>query len=247
MGKACTEDFSEIIVLAANGFGIGSQKLLRGLYERAVTMIYLSEHPEEVDLFLNYGDVSQYKLISAMKRTDGENRIPQDQVDQLKARYEEVKKDYEIPDCKKCGTTRMNHTWNRLDMVAMAGKVKALSGLIVEAYLGPLGYVHSTVQALLAHVAEDPSGCLISLNPGPRHEEADQALHLAHMIVLAVLATQSNFFKLQVLSGLVKTCFEDFDVIWARMESAGTQETPVQTELPVPTVTGKTVTAIQHQ
>ena len=108
-------------------------------------MIYLSEHPEEVDLFLNYGEVSQYKLISAMKRLDRENRIPQEQVDQLKARYEEVKKDYEISDCKTCGTTKMNHTWNRINMVDMAGKVKALSPLIVHAYLGPLGYAHSTV------------------------------------------------------------------------------------------------------
>ena len=193
MGKVCTEDFLEIIVLAANGLGIGAQKLLRGLYERAVTMIYLCEHPEEVDLFLNYGEVAQYKLISAMKRMDTEDRIPQEQVDKLKARYNEIKKDYEIPACKKCGTTRMNHTWNKLDMVAMASKVEALSGLIVEAYLGPLGYVHSTVQALLAHVAEDPGGIMISLNPGPRHEEADQALHIAHMIVLAVLETRATF------------------------------------------------------
>lgn len=229
MGKACTEDFEEIIVLAANGLGIGAQKILRGLYERAVTMIYLREHPEEVDLFLNYFDVSQYKLIRAMKRLDRENRIPQEQVDQLKARCDEVKKDYEISDCKTCGTTKMNHTWNRLNMVDMAGKVKALSPLIVQAYLGPLGYAHSTVQALLAHVADDPSGGLISLNPGPRRKEADHALYIAHMIVLAVLETQSAFFKLQELSGPVKTCFEDFNVIWARMKSAGTQEAPEQT------------------
>jgi hypothetical protein len=32
----------EILLLSANGYGIGAQKLVRGMYERAVTARYLS-------------------------------------------------------------------------------------------------------------------------------------------------------------------------------------------------------------
>jgi hypothetical protein len=226
IGHQCREDFVEINILAANGLGSGAQKLLRGLYERAVTMIYLSEHPEEVHLFVNYAEVSLYKLVNAMYRTYGGELVPYERVDKLKKRYDEVKKDYEIPDCKKCGTTRTNYSWNRLDMVAMAGKVEVLSSLIVEAYLNPLGYAHSTMQALLAHVEKDSLGRMMSVKPGALREEADQALHIAHLIILAVLAAQKNFFRLQELSAPLETCFKDFDVIWARFKSAGSQETP---------------------
>ena len=38
LGNVCREDFSEILLLAANGYGIGALKLFRGLYERVVTL-----------------------------------------------------------------------------------------------------------------------------------------------------------------------------------------------------------------
>jgi hypothetical protein len=47
LDRLCAEDFSEILLLCGNGYGIGAEKLLRGMYERAVTATYLSQHPEE--------------------------------------------------------------------------------------------------------------------------------------------------------------------------------------------------------
>jgi hypothetical protein len=37
-GRDCVEDFSEILFCCGNAYGHAAQKLLRGLYERAVTM-----------------------------------------------------------------------------------------------------------------------------------------------------------------------------------------------------------------
>ena len=36
LGNHCFEDFMEILLLAGNGYGIGAQKMIRGMYERAV-------------------------------------------------------------------------------------------------------------------------------------------------------------------------------------------------------------------
>jgi hypothetical protein len=45
LGRLCMEDFFEIIQLAGNGYGFGALKLVRSLYERAVTMAFLSGQP----------------------------------------------------------------------------------------------------------------------------------------------------------------------------------------------------------
>jgi hypothetical protein len=41
MGHSCPGDFREIAFLGVNGYGRGASKVLRGLYERAVTLAYL--------------------------------------------------------------------------------------------------------------------------------------------------------------------------------------------------------------
>src|SRR5215469_9081241 len=58
LGRLVTEEFMEILLLCANGYGIGAQKLVRGMYERAVTSRYLCQHPEEVDNYLAFHKVA---------------------------------------------------------------------------------------------------------------------------------------------------------------------------------------------
>jgi hypothetical protein len=44
-GRLCAEDFMEVLLLCGNGYGIGAMKILRGMYERAVTARYLHANP----------------------------------------------------------------------------------------------------------------------------------------------------------------------------------------------------------
>ena len=41
LGHACRDDFIEVAFLSVHGHGGGALKILRGLYERAVTLDYL--------------------------------------------------------------------------------------------------------------------------------------------------------------------------------------------------------------
>ena len=75
MGRLCLEDFFEILLLSANGYGDGALKILRGLFERAVTLVYLNKHTDEVDDFLNYHHVAQHKLLAAIKNTFGDDAV----------------------------------------------------------------------------------------------------------------------------------------------------------------------------
>src|SRR5438270_8496728 len=54
LGLLCAEDFREILLLCANGYGIGGLRILRSLYEKAITADYLSTHPDEAGNFLDY-------------------------------------------------------------------------------------------------------------------------------------------------------------------------------------------------
>ena len=116
----CTEDFFELLLLAGNGYGFGAQKLLRGLYERAVTTAHLIQHPEDVETYLNYHHVAQHKLLGRVIEIHGPEAVSEDRRTETERLYEEVKANYMITTCKVCGTTRMNHTWNKLDVVSMA-------------------------------------------------------------------------------------------------------------------------------
>jgi hypothetical protein len=75
-GRVCVEDFFEILLCCGNGNGQAAQKLLRGLYERAVTLRYLREHPEEIEDFLDFYHVTQRKLMIACQNTMGAETFP---------------------------------------------------------------------------------------------------------------------------------------------------------------------------
>ena len=46
LAHQAADDFYDVVLLGTHGYGIGAQKLLRPLYERVVSALYLIEHPE---------------------------------------------------------------------------------------------------------------------------------------------------------------------------------------------------------
>src|ERR1051326_2454009 len=67
LARMAFEDFNEILVLCANGLSTGAMKILRGMFERTVVLMYLHKHPDEVDLFLEFFWISHYKLGQAIE------------------------------------------------------------------------------------------------------------------------------------------------------------------------------------
>ncbi|HWY55425.1 MAG TPA: DUF5677 domain-containing protein [Terriglobales bacterium] len=76
LGRTALEDFLEILLLCGNGYGIGAQELLRGMYERAVTAEYLQKHPEETDDFLVYEKVSDHKVMMSLFECGAGHLVP---------------------------------------------------------------------------------------------------------------------------------------------------------------------------
>jgi hypothetical protein len=212
-GRMCAEDFMEILLVCGNGYGVAGMKLLRSMYEHAVTLRYLHDHPDEIEAFLNYHHIQRYKLMKPILEIFGKEVLPQDTVGDVEREYSKVKDDFMITDCAKCGTKRLNHTWTKMDFVSMAKKTGAIGTLIVPGYFLPLRHAHSTFGGLSERleIVDDRMG----FRPEAQPSLADQALMTAHNCVLNVLDVQNERFEIDGLGGQLQTCFRDYLEVWA--------------------------------
>jgi hypothetical protein len=117
LGQTCLQDYLEINFLGVNGYGTGAMKLLRGLYERAVTAAYLILFPEKAARFQQYTAIHNHKAIQraqkvtpeALKELLSEFGVT---IDWFKDEYEKAKPDFQENNCQKCGTKRIAHAWD---------------------------------------------------------------------------------------------------------------------------------------
>lgn len=207
LSRLTAEEFLELLVLAGNGYGIAALKLLRGLFEKAVTARYLSGHPDKLDAFMDFHHVSQHKLINAVEESCGKDVLPKEEVAEARKSFADVKERFMIPDCKTCGTTRLNFTWTRLDFASMASKTKGLAELIVPAYYVPMGHLHSTPSSVLRRLSVTDDG--IKFMSAPQRESADDAMITAHRIVLDGLQLCADHFGWKDVEEITEVCGQD--------------------------------------
>jgi hypothetical protein len=205
LSNLCKEDFMEILLLAGNGYGIGAQKLLRGLYERAVTARYLSMNPERVDDFIAFGKINMFKLLEPIKRTHGKQLVPEHIVRDLTAFHKAF---------KSGPVKRSTSRWSGdLSFEAMAAKVGSLGRMIVYGWYLPTFMDHASLQGIIARVEETPGGGM-AFDGGPQRKKADEALNWATLVMLDVLDLQKTYFGLNNLEPLLERCNADYLEIW---------------------------------
>ena len=142
----------------------------------------------------DYHYIQSYKLVGPIEATIGSGTIPANIVAEAKEKYEEVRERFMVTYCKTCGTTRLNHTWNKLDFVSLSKKAGTLGELIAPGYYLPMRQAHATLASLLSRLEMTELGA-ISFIPTAQHVPADQALIVAHNIILKVLGIQGERFK----------------------------------------------------
>lgn len=198
LGMLCVEDFKEILLLSANGFGIGGQKILRGLYEKAVTADYISKHPDEALRFLDYFWVHMKKDLSHM------NKSYEDSDPELFAlvmkHYEEVKGQFMQTDCKKCKTKKQQISWTKLNVEDMAKAADSqLARWIHSCYFLPTLQTHSTMGSIFSRLKVQEELDFSYFSTAPKRKEAKDAILHAHLIVLSVLNCQLQYFTILIL------------------------------------------------
>lgn len=214
LGRLSVEDFMEILLLCGNGYGVGGMKLLRGLYEKAVTLGYIAKNPEKAEQFLDYHNVHQGKLLNHAKQVFPMGKyLSASQIDEIQSAYRRTKDKYQEVLCEKCGTTRTSFSWSELDLLSMAREA-GLHKLYLQCYYDPTLQAHTTVSSLIARLRLGDNG-QVSFDEGAQHEKADLALVSAHNVILYVLDTENRYFKMG-LESEIQDRFEDFMNIWER-------------------------------
>jgi hypothetical protein len=227
LNRLCAEDFSEILLLCGNGYGIGAEKLLRGMYERAVTATYLHNNPTEVDNFIEYHKISAYKLMNATIETLGDP-FPPEQRREIEDEFEGAKPQFMITSCAECGKKRLNHTWTRLDFVSMAKRCGALAKLLVPAYYMGVREGHSSINAIFSRLdaGAAASGEGLVFDGSSQRKRADSTLLTAHKILLMVLDLQKIHFHMESLDQALQICCEDIFAIWSSSDLSQTSAAP---------------------
>lgn len=208
-GRLCWEDFSEVLLCCGNGYGIGALKLVRSLYEKAITLWYLNDNPEKLKDFMAYRALSRFKEMTAIEEAFGKGTVPKKYLTEVKERRD-----------KECDDGRTGSHWSGLNFVAMAKTTGNLGKWIYNGYYLPLRHAHGTIDSLSERL-EVTEGGGISFNSKAQRGRADDALKIANCTILEVLKVQEKRFQIPVLKEKLEICEQELQYIY-RDNSADT-------------------------
>lgn len=213
LGRLCVEDFNEIFLLCANGYGFGGLKILRGLYERAITAGYISRNPKEAELFLEYHFIHKGKMLTHARNFFGdiEDQVDPKEISDAEEKYRLYRDKFKEPLCKKCKTYRTRFTWSTLDLLSMAKKAN-MDKLYFPGYFFPTLQTHATPSSLMSRMRVKDDGN-VSFDEGSQPDWAEKALVAAHNILLRVMLIQNEHFSLD-LDDEIEDRGKDFRTIW---------------------------------
>lgn len=200
LGIRIIDDFEAIVVTAAN-----AQALLRGMYERLVTVAHLHDNPNDVTDFAEFDYVQRRRLAVAIRDTLGVSPEHQSAMDEMEGEYQRVKSRYEVA-CEKCGKKRVGPSWSKLDFVTQAKRQEQLAPFLVHAYYLPLLQTHSTLRS---------ASSLIEIKNGESvfrtdHTHlADEVFRLAYVLVLNSLRLQFEHFQDSKLEKAIQIAVQD--------------------------------------
>lgn len=216
LGRKCCEEFFEIVLLAANGYSVGPMKLLRSLYENAVTLAYLTKHADEVETFLAFHPVHVKRAHNKFKELFGDEvykaNTPAEVIKLTEEEYAKVRDTFFTSSCNKCKAKGIQPSWTRKsieELAEIAGREYKV--LYMDCYFFPMLQLHTTPQSIMEQI-QTVDGKL-TFNPGSGKQLIDSALSAAHQLIVQVLFTQSDHFKLGLDEELILR-FEEFMESW---------------------------------
>jgi Family of unknown function (DUF5677) len=190
-------DFDDILLLCSYDRHWGALKLLRGLFERTVTLKYLAQNPVEVDAFLAFDAVDWDAVLTGIEKTCGFTAGIEAR-ESFKAAAKVVREGF--TKCNKCGN-RKQTSWTPRSSIELAENT-GLAHLHLEAFLMPSKFIHPTYWG--AHLVS-------SAAPAPLLN----VLKITHTLTLETALVHQRYFKGDPLaSSTVREAIQDFLRVW---------------------------------
>jgi len=229
LSRVCIEECWEILLLAANQYANGASKLLRGLYERALTLTYISKFPDKAERFYKYGAIQEHRMLSHARKMYSDEQLNEVlaplTVGDIENNFDTVKSDFQKTRCKTCKTTELAHSWD-IDVVTMAGKVgESFPDLLLSAYIVPTLELHTTLASAFSRTTSTQT--TVTFDYRPSQSSIDfcilQALALIYIVRSVVVKTFS-----QPLEAEIERFGKAFRRAWAEETPAANNSKPAR-------------------
>jgi len=199
LAHQAADDLYDVVLLGTHGYGIGAQKLIRPLYERVVSALYLIEHPDEVQDFNDYADIDAWHVITNAKRVgvDPASIMGQERYDQVEKAYKDAEARF-----TRSGSKSARPSWAQKDLAQRAAEVKVvgiggesvgLDKLYSACGFWPTMLLHTTNVSLEARLTPTATGGR-AFTHEPTRADADAALKCAHDLIVLLLHKCNEFF-----------------------------------------------------
>lgn len=161
---AASNSYGAILALVLNGFGFDAVRIARSIYEAELNVLWLKNHPEDVDDFLDYNIIQQKQYYDAMD-ADQQKAIPKERVEEMTREYHRIlprfafSRDKTRPRNEWCKVSIWERAkeaeafWNKqLEADGVAGKSVSLH----KAFYRPASSMHHLdIAGIIAHVDSD--------------------------------------------------------------------------------------------
>jgi len=196
LGRMAVDDFGELLTLSGNGRGFGAYKILRGMYERTVTAMYLAKHPAEARNFAESSAIMKRNYLTRVRTVPETEGHVSDEVMQKveeNAAAAQAKRKQSI--CSKCRQPITQEAWTRVSMDVMANEVDPFLGLHYhEFYLETTAQSHPNMFGLERRLVPMEGGGYTYKEIS--EDEARFALYLGHNLMIRLLVLQNDRFQL---------------------------------------------------
>jgi hypothetical protein len=213
LGRMAIDDFGEIVTLAGNGHGFGAYKIVRGMYERVVTALYMEKNPAEARQFIESSAISK---LNYLKRTfagipESRERFSDESMHAIESDASAAHARRKQSTCSKCRQPVTQEAWTRVSLDAMAKSVEpALAVLYPQFYLEGTAQSHANMFGMERRLVRRRDGFTYK---DASEDEAQFALHLGHHLMVLLLSMQSKYFGLG-LEEQVQERLRAFKAVW---------------------------------
>lgn len=135
-------DADDLMTLSHRDSHHGAQYPLRVLFERTVTLKYLSRNPDQVQKFLNYDAVDWFQILNGINSLTGMT-VSEPAWSNINTRATAARKENKQEKCSVCHYQKPT-SWTTLNTKDMAEKV-GLGHLYLNCYLFPSKLMHPTL------------------------------------------------------------------------------------------------------
>jgi hypothetical protein len=175
-------------VLCVNGFGVDAMRVARSMFEGAVTVAYLREHPEEVDDFVDFYWIRKKRLQDYIEQYEPETakRIPPEGKQRVLREYARIVPRFQ----DKNGHVRGR--WSRKSFAQLTAEVGVFS-LYRTFYDATSSMHHMDIAGVISQMEDSEDSLVCDADVAPSMRWVDQALIAGHT---AVVLSMTNYINL---------------------------------------------------